>query len=71
MYAQGNAPLRELVALCQVAKTHSMAKAARCASLGEKSLFKSLAEGGNPTLDTMNRILHSVGLRLSVAEIRA
>lgn len=31
----------------------------------------SLAEGGNPTLDTMNRILHSVGLRLSVTELHA
>lgn len=30
-----------------------------------------LAEGGNPTLETMNRILHSVGLRLSVTELHA
>jgi len=31
----------------------------------------SLVEGGNPTLDTMNRILHSVALRLSVTELHA
>ena len=60
-----------LVALRQVAKAHGMAEVARSASLGEKTLFKSLAEGGNPTLDTMNRILHSVGLRLSVTELHA
>ena len=60
-----------LVALRQVAKAHGMAEVARSASLGEKTLFKSLADSGNPTLDTMNRILHSVGLRLSVAELHA
>ncbi|CAM3814489.1 addiction module antidote protein [Polynucleobacter antarcticus] len=58
-----------LIALRQVAKANGMAEVARSASLGEKTLFKSLAESGNPTLDTVNRILHSVGLRLSVAEI--
>ncbi|WP_255539924.1 DNA-binding protein [Polynucleobacter sp. 78F-HAINBA] len=31
----------------------------------------SLDESSNPTLDTMNRILHSVGLRLSVTELHA
>jgi len=55
-----------LLALRQVAKAHGMAEVARNAALGEKTLFKSLGEDGNPTLETMNRILHSVGLRLSV-----
>jgi probable addiction module antidote protein len=40
---------------------------ARRADVGEKSLFKALAENGNPTLDTVTRVLHAVGLRLSVA----
>lgn len=31
----------------------------------------SLAEGSNPRLDTMNRVLHSVGLRLGVTESHA
>lgn len=56
-----------LIALRQVAKAHGMAEVARNASLGEKTLFKSLSDGGNPTLDTINRVLHSLGLRLSVA----
>lgn len=60
-----------LIALRQVAKAHGMAEVARNASLGEKTLFKSLSDDGNPTLDTMNRILHSVGLRLSVAASHA
>lgn len=47
-----------LVSLRQIAKASGRAEA------------ESLAEGGNPTLDTMNRILHSVGLRLGVAVAR-
>jgi probable addiction module antidote protein len=60
-----------LIALRQVAKAHGIAEVACNASLGEKTLFKSLSDDGNPTLDTMNRILHSVGLRLSVAASHA
>lgn len=56
-----------LVAMRQVAKAHGMAEVARRAQLGEKSLFKALAENGNPTLETVTRVLHAVGLRLSVA----
>jgi len=55
-----------LLAIRQVAKAHGMAEVARNAALGEKTLFKSLSDDGNPTLETMNKILHSVGLRLSV-----
>lgn len=50
----------------QAAKAHGMAEVARNAALGEKTLFKSLSDDGNSTLETINKILHSVGLRLSV-----
>lgn len=56
-----------LVALRQVAKAHGMAEVARRAEVGDKTLFKALSEQGNPTLDTVNKVLHAVGLRLSVA----
>lgn len=59
-------PSSLLVALRQVAKAHGMAEVARRAELGEKSLFKSLAEDGNPTLATLSKVLHAVGLRLTV-----
>lgn len=55
-----------LVALRQVAKAHGMTEVARKAELGEKTLFKSLAEDGNPTLATLTKVLHAVGLRLKV-----
>ena len=55
-----------LVALRQVAKAHGMAEVARRANMGEKTLFKSLSENGNPTISTVHKVLHAVGLRLSV-----
>ncbi len=59
-------PAALLVALRQIAKAHSMAEAARCAELGEKTLSRALSDKGNPTLTTVHKILHAVGLRLSV-----
>ena len=59
-------PAALLVALRHVAKAHGMAEVARRASVGEKTLFKSLSENGNPTIATVHKVLHAVGLRLSV-----
>ena len=59
-------PAALLVALRHVAKAHGMAEVARRANMGEKTLFKSLSENGNPTISTVHKVLHAVGLRLSV-----
>ncbi len=59
-------PAALLLALRQVAKAHGMAEVARRADLGEKTLFRALSENGNPTLSTVHKVLHAVGLRLSV-----
>ncbi len=58
-----------LLALRQVAKAHGMAEVARRADLGDKTLFKALSENGNPTIETVSKVLHAVGLRLSVAPV--
>ena len=60
-----------LIALRHVARAHGMAEVTRRADMGEKSLFKSLSETGNPTLATVRKVLHAVGLRLSVAPLGA
>jgi DNA-binding phage protein len=39
---------------------------ARRADVGDKSLFKALSAEGNPTLTTVHKVLHAMGLRLSV-----
>ena len=53
-------PAALLLALRQVAKAHGMAE------VGDKTLFRTLSETGNPTLDTVTKVLHAMGLRLSV-----
>ena len=55
-----------LLALRHVAKAHGMAEVARRADVGDKTLFRALSENGNPTLNTVTKVLHAVGLRLSV-----
>ena len=60
-----------LLALRQVAKAHGMAEVARRADVGEKSLFRALSENGNPTIGTLHKVLHAVGLRLSVTPAHA
>ncbi len=60
-----------LLALRQVAKAHGMAEVARRADVGEKSLFRALSENGNPTITTLHKVLHAVGLRLSVTPAHA
>lgn len=64
-------PAALLVALRHVAKAHGMAEVARRADMGDKTLFKALSENGNPTLTTIHKVLHAVGLRLSVAPAHA
>jgi probable addiction module antidote protein len=59
-------PASLLVALRHVAKSHGMAEVARRADVGDKTLFKALSADGNPTLSTVHKVLHAVGLRLSV-----
>lgn len=55
------------MALRHVAQAHGMAEVARRADVGDKTLFRSLSENGNPTLTTVHKVLHAVGLRLRVA----
>jgi probable addiction module antidote protein len=59
-------PAALLVALRHVAKAHGMAEVARRADVGDKMLFRALSAEGNPTLTTVHKVLHAVGLRLSV-----
>jgi probable addiction module antidote protein len=60
-----------LLALRYVAKAHGMATIARHAKIGEKSLFNMLSEKGNPTVESMRKILAPMGLRLSIEPIAA
>ena len=64
-------PAVMLLALRHVARAHGMAEVTRRADMGEKTLYATLSEKGNPTLETIIKVLHAVGLRLSVAPVGA
>ena len=49
------------------ARLGSMTNLARETDLARESLYRSLSRKGNPRLDTLTKILHASGLRLSVA----
>jgi probable addiction module antidote protein len=55
-----------LIALQHVAKAHGIAKVARRACLGRESMYKALSGKTNPRLETVNRVLHAVGLKIAV-----
>ena len=58
-------------ALGTIARAQSMANVARETGLGRESLYKSLSGTGNPTFDTIRRVMPALGLRLSVSPITA
>ena len=58
-----------LLALRDVARAHGIAEITRQSGLGEKSLFRALNQGGNPTLSTLRAVLRALGLRLSIVPI--
>jgi probable addiction module antidote protein len=56
-----------LLALRQVAAAHGVGLVAKRSRLGRESLYRTLSDKGNPTLDTLLRLLDAAGLKLSVA----
>lgn len=58
------------MALGDVARAHSMAAVADEAGLGRESLYKALSQGGNPSMDTVQRVVAALGLSLAVVPSR-
>ena len=56
-----------LLALRQVAAAHGLGLVAERSRLGRESLYRTLSGKGNPTLETLMRVLDAAGLKLSVA----
>jgi probable addiction module antidote protein len=52
-------------ALNIVARARGMTQIAKDAGIGRQALYKSLGEGGNPTLSTLLGVFKSLGLSLS------
>jgi probable addiction module antidote protein len=54
-----------LLALSDIARAKGMAQIARDTGLGRESLYKALAPGAKPRFDTILKVAHALGIRLS------
>ncbi|WP_434699710.1 addiction module antidote protein [Trueperella pyogenes] len=57
------------VALGDVAKARGVTAIAREAGVGRESLYKSLSENGNPSWQTITKVLTALGLKIEVKAI--
>jgi probable addiction module antidote protein len=55
-----------LMALKDVANAKGISEIARETKLNRENLYRILSTKGNPNLKSLNSVLHSVGLKLSV-----
>jgi probable addiction module antidote protein len=55
-----------LAAISAVANARGMAAIASSTGLGRESLYKALAPGAKPRYDTIIKILHGLGVKLTV-----
>jgi probable addiction module antidote protein len=54
-----------IAAIGDVARARGMSKVADDSGRGRESLYKSLSQGGNPSFETVLKVLASLGFRLS------
>src|SRR5574337_2199090 len=55
-----------LAAIGQVAKARGMSAIAESTGLGRESLYKAFAPGAKPRYETVQKVLQSLGVRLTV-----
>lgn len=53
--------------LGDIAKALGVSEFARQTGLSREAIYKGLAPGGNPTLETLTKVTKALGLRLTVA----
>lgn len=58
-----------LVAVRDVARARGMAQLARDTGLGRESLYKALTPGAKPRYDTVLKLLHALGVKLSATPL--
>jgi probable addiction module antidote protein len=64
--AEDSNPEVFLAALGDVAKARGMAQIAKDAGLGRESLYKALSAGAHPRYETVNAVLHALGVKFAI-----
>ena len=60
-----------LAAVRDVARVRGMTQLAKDAGVGRESLYKALTPGAKPRYDTMIKLLHALGVKLSASPIHS
>lgn len=60
-----------LAAIRDVARARGMTQLAKDAGLGRESLYKALTPGAKPRYDTLLKLLHALGVKLSATPVHS
>ena len=60
-----------LAAVRDIARARGMAQLAKDAGLGRESLYKALTPGAKPRYDTILKLLHALGVKLSARPVHS
>lgn len=66
-YLEDGTPEELLRALSTIARSRGMSDLARQTGISREALYRAFSEQGNPTLDTLMRVMKALGVRLAVA----
>ena len=58
-----------LVAVRDIARARGMTQLAKDSGLGRESLYKALTPGSKPRYDTVVKIMHALGVKLTAAPV--
>lgn len=66
-YLEDGSPEEMLQALKTIARSHGMSALARETGISREALYRAFSDKGNPTLETLLRVMKALGLRLAIA----
>jgi probable addiction module antidote protein len=66
-YLEDGTPEELLRAVNTVARSHGMSELARQTGISREALYRAFSDNGNPTLDTLLRVMKALGVRLAIA----
>lgn len=66
-YLEDGTPEELLRAVNTIARSRGMSELARQTGISREALYRAFSENGNPTLDTLLRVMKALGVRLAIA----